>query len=94
MKQNPRHLGLLQKVYGLCNKYSISHDVADIEMILRNGLTHMALTNKIDSLTDEGKDKQYINVSVYFLGEHMASGPFTPTQLKDIGDIGSEIKFK
>lgn len=94
MNQNPRHLGLLQKIYIFCNKYHISHDFADAEMILRNGLAHMALTNKIDSITDEGKDKQYVNVSIYFLGQHMSTGPFTPNQIKDIADIGSEIKFK
>ena len=54
----------------------------------------MAVTNKIDSMTDDGKKKQYIGVVVNFMGEFMTRGVFTPEQIKDIADIDSnEISF-
>lgn len=96
MERNPRHLGLLQKVYEFCDKYHLSHDIADTRLIMHNGLRIMALDNKIDSITNKEKanEKHYIEVSIYYMNEFMTSGPFTPEQLKDLGDIGTEIKFR
>lgn len=95
MEKNPRHLGLLQKVYEFCEKYRLSHDVADTRLIMHNGLRTMALENRMDSITnkEEAAEKHYVEVSVYYMNEFMTTGPFTPEQLNDLANIGTEIKF-
>lgn len=92
MNKNPRHLGILQKVYIFCDKYNLSHDFADAKLIMLNGIRSLCLKNKLEQRVED--DGQFIKVSVYFLGEFMCNGLLTPTQIKDLSDIGSEIKFK
>lgn len=92
MNKNPRHLGILQKIYIFCDKYNLSHDFADAKLIMLNGIRSLCLKNKLEQRVED--DGQFIKVSVYFLGEFMCNGLLTPTQIKDLSDIGSEIKFK
>jgi hypothetical protein len=57
-----------------------------------NGIRSLCLKNKLEQRVED--DGQFIKVSVYFLGEFMCNGLLTPAQIKDLSDIGSEIKFK
>lgn len=94
MEKNPRHIGLLQKVYSFCEKYRLSHDVADVRLIMLNGLRTLALENKMLSITEPDTNNHYVNVTVYYMGEFMTHGPFTPEQLNDLSNLGTEIKFE
>lgn len=91
MNKNPRHLGILQKVYIFCDKYNLSHDCANAKLIMLNGIRTLCLKNRLEQRVED--DGQLIKVSVYFLGEFMCTGLLTPAQIKDLSDIGSEIKF-
>ena len=93
MEKNPRHIGLLQNIYKFCDKYNLSHDYADARLIMLNGLRNICLKNRLDQRSDK-TNKQYINVSVYFLNEFMCSGPLTPEQIKDVADVGTEVQFR
>lgn len=92
MNKNPRHLGILQKIYVFCDKYNLSHDFANAKLIMLNGIRSLCLKNRLEQRVED--DGQLIKVSVYFLGEFMCTGLLTPEQIKDLSDIGSEIKFK
>lgn len=94
METNPRHIGLLQQVYKFCEKYRLSRDVPDVKLILLNGLRTMALKNRMLSITEPDKNNHHVNVAVYYMNEFMTKGPFTPDQLKDISELGPDIKFK
>lgn len=91
---NVRYMAIMQNLQSFCKKYQLSYDYDDPRVILKSGLTHMAVANKIDSMTEDGKKRQYIGVVVNFMGEFMTRGVFTPEQIKDIADIDSnEISF-
>ena len=94
MEKNPRHIGLLQQVYKFCEKYHLSCDIPDIKHILHNGLRTMVLNNKMLSISEPDKNNHYVNVSVYCLDEFMVKGPFSPEQLKDLSELGTDIKFE
>ena len=94
METNPRHIGLLQQVYSFCDKYHLSKTLPDINHILKNGLRLMALDNRMNSMTEPEMNDRLICVSIYYNDEFMSTGPFTPDQLKDISELGPDIKFK
>ena len=96
METNPRHIGLPEKVYEFCEKHHLSHDDADTRLIMLNGLRTMALKNRMDVIInkEEADEKHYIKVSVYYRNEFMTTGQFTPDQLKDLSELGPDIKFK
>lgn len=98
-EDNSRRIGILQKVYAFCDKYCMSHDKADPFFIMQNGLLKLVMKNKLDEVIKnevypEGEPEHYVETSVYFLGEYVVSGPFTPKQLEDLAEIGSAISFK
>lgn len=83
-----RQLGLLQRVYNFCDKHHLSRDLNDPKELMSRSLKNMALRNYLS-----GSEGNMINVKITFLGEHIVTGKFTPDEIKDISDIGSEIKF-
>ena len=96
---NARRIGILQKVYAFCDKYEMSHDKADPFFIMQNGLMKLVMKNKLDEMIKgeicpNEEPVHYVDTSVYFLGEYVVSGPFTPKQLEDLAEIGSAVSFK
>lgn len=87
MSEISRQLGLLQRVYNFCDKQHISTDLNDPKELVSRSLKNMALRNYLN-----GSDNM-IKVKITFLGEDIVTGRFTPDEIKDISDIGSEIKF-
>lgn len=94
MERNSRHIGLLQNVYSFCKKYNISHDFPNVCHILSNGLRQMAFENKMLSISEPDVNRHLVDVTICCLGKFIAKGPYTPEQLTDIANIGTEIKFE
>lgn len=91
--ENSRHIGILQKAYEFCDKYNLSHDIPSVCITMKNALRTLGVQNKIDSMTSD-EDKHYVNVTIYCMGEYMTKGLFTPEQLLDLANMGSDIKFE
>jgi hypothetical protein len=88
-----RQMALRQQINSFCAKYKYNADDHDIRAVLGRALREMSLSNFMDARTKD--DGHYVRVTVKFLGELIVhDGWFTPEQLKDLADIGSEIKFE
>lgn len=90
---NTRQMALRQNINLFCKKYNFPAEGSDVKHLMKTVLENMSLSNFMDSRVNT--DETYVRATVTFLGDVVVSyGLFTPEQLKDLGNIGSEIKMK
>lgn len=85
-------MALIQNVQSFCRKYKQSCDTAEVYLLMRRALESISVHNFYEHMIN--KDLNFVKANITFLGKPiMRNGLFTPEQIKDLNDIGSEIKF-
>lgn len=91
---NTRQMALRQNINIFCKKYDYPVGTSDIKHLMKTVLENISLSNFMDSRVNIDKEA-YVRATITFLGDVVVkNGFFTPEQLKDLGNIGSEIKMK